>query len=49
MAEVSDIKLFGKWSYDDVDVSDPPLPMPRSRLSLTVLPQINDISLEVRI
>ena len=31
MAEVSDIKLFGKWSYDDVDVSDPPLPMPRSR------------------
>lgn len=31
MAEVSDIKLFGKWSYDDVDVSDHPLPMPRSR------------------
>lgn len=31
MAEVSDIKLFGKWSYDDVDVSDHPLPLPRSR------------------
>ena len=22
MAEVSDIKLFGKWSYDDVDIND---------------------------
>lgn len=33
MAEVSDIKLFGKWSYDDVDVSDHPLlaPFPAAR------------------